>query len=67
MGIPNLDGSPSNNESDLTRNVRKVTGFLKGLQPKDLTDADPAALRSLLDELGALVRTANNQNITSSW
>ena len=56
MGIANLDGSPSNDESDLTRNVCDVTAFIRGLQAKDLTAVDRAALRSLLDELESFVR-----------
>ena len=61
MGIANLDGSLSNDESDLTRNVCDVTAFIRGLQAKDLTAVDRAALRSLLDELEAFVLTANSQ------
>ena len=61
VGIANLDGCPSDDESDLTRNVREVTAFIRGLQAKDLTAVDCAALRSFLDELEAFVRTANRQ------
>src|SRR6266849_10968060 len=61
VGIANLDGSPSDDESDLTRNVREVTAFIRGLQAKDLTAVDHGALRSLLDELEAFVRPANSQ------
>jgi len=56
VGIANLDGSLSNDESDLTRNVCDVTAFIRGLQAKDLTAVDRAALRSLLDELESFVR-----------
>ena len=61
MGIANLDGSPSNDESDLTRIAREATAFIRGLQAKDLTAVDRAALHSLLDELEAFVLTANSQ------
>jgi hypothetical protein len=55
VGITNLDGSPGDDESDSTRNVGEVTAFIRGLQAKDLTAVDRAALRSLLDELEAFV------------
>jgi hypothetical protein len=57
VGIVNLDGSPSNGESNLTLNLCEITDFIRGLQAKDLTADDRAALRSLLNELEAFVRT----------
>ena len=58
MGIVNLDGSPSNNESDLALDARELTDLIRALQAKDLTAGDRAAARSLLDELEAFVRTS---------
>jgi hypothetical protein len=46
-----------NDESDFARKMREMTDFIKGLQPQDLTAADRAALRSLLDEVDTFVRT----------
>jgi hypothetical protein len=61
VGIADLDGSPSDDESDLTRNVGEVTAFIRGLQAKELTAVDRADLRFLLDELEAFARTATSQ------
>jgi hypothetical protein len=43
--------------SELARNVRKVTEFIRQCQVKEVTAADCAALRDLVAELAAFVRT----------
>jgi len=47
----------SHDVSEVTLNLRKVTDFVSRASAKDLTAADRTALRALLDELEALVRT----------
>jgi hypothetical protein len=49
----------SDGVSDLTRNVREMTEFISKPSAKNLSTADRMALRALLKELRALVRTAD--------
>lgn len=49
----------SNDLSDIARNVHKVTDFIKQCQTTTMTAADCAALRALVSELEAFVRTGS--------
>ena len=44
--------------ADLARNVQRITDFIRQCQAKEMTAADCAALRALVVDLEALVRTA---------
>ena len=46
--------------SDVMRNLRKVTDFLRSAEAKNLTDADLAALRALVEELDVLGRIGDS-------
>ena len=48
--------------SDVTRNLREVADFTRKARPQTLTAGDRAALRVVLEQLEALVRTANSMN-----
>ena len=45
-----------NDVSDVMRNLREVTDFLRTAEAKNLTDADRTALRALLEELDVLAQ-----------
>jgi hypothetical protein len=64
------DNSSARRATDLTQSIREFSANISALQPGDLTPAELAALRSLLDELKALrsaALTSTNSATQTSW
>ena len=53
---------PAADASDVSRAVREFTAFLRRLDARDLRTAERAALRSLFDELRAMMRGADDEH-----
>lgn len=52
--ISTTRGDGPSDDIGLTRILRDFTSYVQGLEPSDLTPADHASLRALLDDLKAL-------------